>query len=161
MDVQYDDATGTALAALVLFNDWVDSTPAHEITAHIDSVEPYVPGSFYKRELPCLHAVLKKVWDVAWYDVLVVDGHTWLQTGRPGLGHYLHESTGMPVVGIAKRHFVDGCATPVTRGQSKNPLYVSTVGCDPHTACEDLRRMHGDHRIPTLLKRVDRLARGG
>lgn len=159
-DVQYDEATGTARAACVLFGDWGDSTPAHEITVHIDQIEPYEPGSFYKRELPCLHAVLRKVWDVAYYDVLIVDGHAWLQTGRPGLGHYVYETTGLPVIGIAKRPFVDGCATPVLRGKSANPLHVSTVGYDPGMACANLQRMHGPHRIPTLLKRVDSLARG-
>jgi len=45
-------------------------------------------------------------------------------------------ASGIPTVGISKRHFVEGITTEV------------------------LRSMHGPHRIPTLLKRVDGLNRG-
>ena len=36
------------------------------------------------------------------------------------------------------------------------PLFVTAVGLDP----EKSRLLHGKFRLPTLLKRVDRLARG-
>jgi hypothetical protein len=31
---------------------------------------------------------------------------------------------------------------------------------DTHAAAEGVRSMHGEHRIPTLLMRVDQLCRG-
>ena len=66
----------------------------------------------------------------------------------------------MPVVGVAKQAFADGVAKPVLRGASKQPLWVTAVGTDVNSACERVRAMHGEHRIPTLLRRVDALCRG-
>jgi deoxyribonuclease V len=51
-------------------------------------------------------------------------------------------------------------AEEVIRGRSKVPLNVTAVGIDAAEAAECIRRMDGRHRIPTLLKRVDQLARG-
>jgi deoxyribonuclease V len=36
---------------------------------------------------------------------------------------------------------------------------MTAVGIEPVTAAEAIRQMHGANRIPTLLKRVDRLTR--
>ncbi|PKN30756.1 MAG: endonuclease V, partial [Deltaproteobacteria bacterium HGW-Deltaproteobacteria-21] len=47
----------------------------------------------------------------------------------------------------------------VFRGRSKSPLYVTAAGMDPSEAAGHIRSMHGGHRIPTLLKQVDRLSR--
>lgn len=47
------------------------------------------------------------------------------------------------------------------RGASRRPLYITAIGSDYLTAAEHIREMAGDHRIPTLLKTVDRLARTG
>ena len=41
------------------------------------------------------------------------------------------------------------------------PLYVSAVGVDLVNAADNIRRMHGPHRLPTLLKQVDGLCRAG
>jgi deoxyribonuclease V len=55
-----------------------------------------------------------------------------------------------------KRRFKDTETTAeVFRGESKNPLYVTTAGIDDEIAREFIQTMHGKHRIPTLLKRVD------
>lgn len=50
-----------ARAACVVAQDWADETPIAEYTTFLDTVEPYVPGEFYRRELPCLQAVLAQV----------------------------------------------------------------------------------------------------
>lgn len=159
LDVDY--GTDDARAACVLFADWADPAPSRESTVSIEKVAPYVPGSFYKRELPCLLAVLERVG--AAYHTVVVDGHVWLGPGdtRPGLGAHLHRALGgsIPVVGVAKNHFADNAAIEVLRGQSKRPLYVTAVGIYAANAAAAVRSMHGAHRIPTLLHRVDRLAR--
>src|SRR5262249_22254650 len=47
-----------AVAACMLLNDWSDAEAAGEHVARIGRVEAYVPGQFYRRELPCLLAVL-------------------------------------------------------------------------------------------------------
>ena len=50
-------------------------------------------------------------------------------------------------------------AVPVYRGISQTPLQVTAEGVSATEAAGWVASMHGDHRIPTLLKRADRLAR--
>jgi deoxyribonuclease V len=47
----------------------------------------------------------------------------------------------------------------VERGGSAKPLYVTAAGIAAETAAAHVAAMHGAHRIPTLLKLVDRLVR--
>lgn len=56
LDVRYDDGL-TGQGAAVVFGQWDDAAPLAEYTATFKGVEPYVPGQFFKRELPCLLAV--------------------------------------------------------------------------------------------------------
>lgn len=158
LDVHYNEPVRTALAAAVVFRQWEDAEPVAEYTASCLSVEPYVPGEFFQRELPCLLAVLEKVQEPL--GLIIIDGYVSLGD-RPGLGMHLwealHKST--PVIGVAKTRFHSAAAVEITRGQSQAPLYVTAVGIEPAAAGESVRQMHGPFRIPTLLKRADRLAR--
>lgn len=161
VDVDYHG--DEAVAACVLFRDWADERPAAEVVERIAGVEPYVPGQFYKRELPCLLAVLGRVSEPV--ELVVVDGYVWLGgEERPGLGARLYEALGrrVPVVGVAKTQFLSAkLAVAVRRGQSSSKsLYVTAAGVDVNEVAERVRSMHGPHRIPTLLKRVDGLCRG-
>jgi len=158
-DVHYSG--DTALAAALGFRHSSDPHPARSYTKLCEDIEPYVPGSFYKRELPCLLAVLENC-AADPIDAVIVDGHVWLGEGEPGLGHHLWRALGerIPVVGIAKARFRDGVAHEVLRGSSKQPLFVSAVGRDVAEAVAFLEKMHGPHRIPTLLTQVDQLCRG-
>ncbi|MCP5051190.1 MAG: hypothetical protein GY940_28755 [bacterium] len=64
--------------------------------------------------------------------------------------------TPVPVIGVAKNPFKTAVfGTPVLRGQSQKPLIVTAVGMPEQEACERVKSMHGDFRIPTLLKLVD------
>lgn len=93
---------------------------------------------------------------------VIIDGYVWLGAGRPGLGAHLHQALGQrtPVIGVAKRRFHGaGDAVAILRGTSQVPLFVTAVGIDVAEAAAGVQRMHGAHRIPTLLKRVDRLSR--
>jgi deoxyribonuclease V len=159
VDVDYRD--GEAVAACVLFRAWTDDRAAAEVVERIPRVEPYQSGEFYRRELPCLLAVLGAVREPL--EAVVVDGYVWLgDESRPGLGAHLHESLGrvIPVVGVAKSLFPGvQVARPVVHGASQRPLWVTTVGIDADTAASHIRSMHGPFRIPTLLKRVDQLCR--
>ncbi len=164
LDVDYR-ATG-ARAACVIAESWEAATPASTCTEEIDTVEPYTPGEFYRRELPCLLAVLRQL--PALPDVIVVDGYVWLPPGdRPGLGARLHQALGgtAPVVGIAKTAFAGAEAAagiiPVLRGRSRRPLFVTAIGMEPAFAAQCVRRMAGPDRIPLLVKLADRLAKGG
>lgn len=159
-DVQYDEDQQTGLAAAVAFQAWGDETPSREWTVLVEGIEPYVPGQFYKRELPCLLTLLAPVIDEV--EVVIVDGHVWLEQNRPGLGHYLWKTLleDTPVVGVAKARFRDGYAMEVCRGSSKKPLHVTAAGMEHAVAAMHIMSMHGPHRHPTLLKRADALARG-
>jgi deoxyribonuclease V len=157
-DVDYRD-TG-AVAACVCFEHWDDSTPVLESAIEINDVEPYEPGRFYRRELPCILAVLQSLPTLP--QIVIIDGYVWLGEQRRGLGAHLYEALDerASIIGVAKTRFVG--AEPValvTRGRSRTPLYVSAAGMDVTEAARHIRTMHGNHRIPTMLKRVDQLSR--
>ena len=158
LDVDYRAAH--AIAACLLFADWGDATPTQELVARIDQIEPYVPGQFYRRELPCLLAVLAKAATPP--TLIVVDGYVWLDgAGKPGLGAHLYAALQeqIPIVGVAKKPFHSAAAHEVHRTGSDKPLYVTAVGVALADAAAAIAGMHGAHRIPTLLKRVDELCR--
>ncbi|MCL4204612.1 MAG: endonuclease V [Pirellulaceae bacterium] len=159
VDVDYRDAG--AVAACVCFEQWDDSTPVLESAIEIRDVEPYEPSRFYRRELPCILAVLQTLPTLP--QTVVIDGYVWLGEQRRGLGAHLYEALDKraAIVGVAKTRFAG--AEPValvTRGQSRTPLYVTATGMDVAEAARHIRMMHGSHRIPTMLKRVDQLGRG-
>lgn len=163
LDVGYNNSE--ARAACVLAGTWEAEAPCSMHAEDIKAVQPYQPGSFYRRELPCLVSVLRLLPSLP--NVIVIDGYVWLPPlGRPGLGAHLYETLGRstPVVGIAKSAFIgsERCAAvvPVLRGTSTNPLFVTAAGMSPEVAAQCVRRMAGQHRIPDLLRLADHLSRG-
>lgn len=161
LDVDYR-ATGACAAAVTLL-DWPDAAAASEYVVLVPEVQPYEPGQFFKRELPCLLAVLETL--PVTPTTIVIDGYVWLDAAsKPGLGAHLHEALQgrVPVIGVAKTKFRGSdLAREILRGDSQKPLYITTAGIDPETAAEHIRNMHGPYRIPTLLNRVDFLCRHG
>lgn len=159
-DVHYLDQG--ARAAAVVAAAWSDALPIEERTTIVGAVAAYRPGAFFERELPCLLSVLHTV--ATPLRCVVVDGYVELDAdGTPGLGARLHEALGgtIPVIGVAKTSFRGAAfAAPVLRGQSRAPLFVTTRGMPIAEAELLVRSMHGPHRIPTLVQRVDHLARG-
>src|SRR4051794_29500186 len=157
VDVYYPDSGG-GRAALV-----VGSLPGFAVdTEHVawlDEVAPYEPGSFYKRELPAIRAVLAGVAPVS---LLIVDGYVDLDPqGRPGLGAHVHAALGIPVIGVAKTSFHTAThAVAVRRGGATKPLYVTAAGLAPAAAAAYVTGMTGPYRMPDALRRVDALARG-
>ncbi len=162
VDVDYKGAG--ARASCVLAESWEAESPTSTYLSDIEAVEPYEPGNFYRRELPCILSVLRMLPLLP--ETVVVDGYVWLSSvNRPGLGARLYEALGRstPVVGIAKTAFKDvescTCVVRVFRGTSRNPLFVTAVGIDTEFAAQCVRRMAGKHRIPELLRITDRLCR--
>lgn len=159
-DVQYRDFGATAAA--VAFDDW-DSGVINGFWVRGFEGAPalYRPGCFYERELPYVLEIVTDARAEARIGAVVVDGHVWLGAGEPGLGARLYEALGgeTPVVGIAKSPFHRGVATPVRRGRSGRPLFVSSVGLGQDEASRLVGRMHGAGRIPTVVRRADRLSR--
>jgi deoxyribonuclease V len=95
--------------------------------------------------------------------MLVIDGYVWLgPANEPGLGAYLFKALGSatPIIGVAKTGYRgDTWSERVYRGESRRPLYVTAAGIEATKAAQLVAGMDGKHRIPALLRRVDRLAR--
>jgi deoxyribonuclease V len=159
IDVYYYD--DHALTACILFNNWTDSIPAAQIHATSSEIAPYIPGQFYLRELPCILKLLNLVTEDL--EIILVDGYVWLEDYQsPGLGAYLYERLNekTSVIGIAKNRYKQSkVASEVIRGKSKKPLYVTAIGIDQDIAANYIAKMHGEFRIPTLLKKVDQISK--
>ncbi len=149
-----------AMAAAVLFQTYSAAEAAREYLRPIYGPLPYVSGQFYRRELPCILQLLEQFNETP--DEIVIDGYVMLGD-RPGLGWHLYESftRQIPVIGVAKSKHKRSSGIEVLRGGSTRPLYVTSAGVDPSVASDRIRAMHGAHRLPTLLRRVDVLARQG
>jgi len=160
VDVQYHE--DTALVAGVLFSSWESAEPHRCVITPVKKIVPYESGAFYKRELPCILALLDEVPEPL--EVIVVDGFVSLGAEQnKGLGMHLYDALDQTtaVVGVAKQAFKD---TPqeceLLRGDSLKPIYVTAVGISLEEAVKNVASMHGKFRLPTLLKKVDRLCRG-
>ncbi|MDW7773291.1 MAG: endonuclease V [Desulfobulbaceae bacterium] len=159
IDIHYS-AKG-AVAAAVVFEDIDAGAVIKEYIGKTGPARAYTPGNFYKRELPAILALLRTVeYDL---DAILIDGYVWLSADlRPGLGAHLYKALDekTAVIGVAKSAFKGTpMATEVFRGRSTRPLYVTAAGMEQEQAAALVRNMHGPHRLPTLLKHVDRLAR--
>lgn len=160
LDVHYQEDRATA--ACCLFESWESEASRDYLSCSRGEIPAYQPGAFFRRELPYLLKVLE-ITPVR-PGLILIDGFVWLDGGRPGLGAHLHDALGgtIPVIGVAKTMYRDAShAVEVIRGQSQRPLYVTAVGMDPAEAAARIATMPGMDRLPTMLRRVDRLARRG
>lgn len=159
VDAQYSG--DKSYVAGVLFESWAASEPSREYITTSQVVNDYVPGEFYKRELPGILKLLNE--HSIEPDTIIIDGFVYLDgSSRPGLGKHLYDalSAKTKIIGVAKNRFKNiskECA--VFRGQSKKPIYVTAAGLELETAKQQVQMMHGAYRIPSLLKRVDQLCR--
>ena len=141
----------------VLFDDWKAALPAEIITTSFDKVNDYESGSFYKRELPCIMELLKLV-NMNIIDIIIVDGYVYLESiDNPGLGLRLYDALDgkYSIIGVAKTYFHNTIAEKIYRGNSKTPLYITSVGMEANEAGKCIQDMHGNYRIPKLLKLLD------
>ncbi len=159
VDVLYSEST--ALVAAVVFQQWDAKESLATYTLKREGVAEYIPGKFYLRELEPIKAVLTRVGNV---DTVVIDGYCYLdESGQKGLGAHLYDATAgkYTIVGVAKNSFKGSPhAVPVCRGDSKKPLFITSVGMPQEQAADYISHMSGDFRMPTLLKKVDSMTRG-
>ena len=139
--------------------NWSDETPMVVYREILKDVEEYEPGAFYKRELPCILSLLKRV-SLEEVKYIIVDSFVVLDDdGRLGLGGYLYEALDkkIPIIGVAKTSFFGNEKNVVElyRGESKKPLYISAKGVDLLKAKKLIQSMHGNFRIPTMLQILD------
>lgn len=145
------------------FAEWNEDKNFKIHSETIDNVEEYIPGEFYKRELPCILNLLKEI-DLSTIDVIVVDGFVYLNDeNKYGLGGYLYEKLNkkIPIIGVAKTNFasIERNKKALFRGDSKKPLYITSIGIDLDEAYKKVESMAGEFRFPTLLKKLDRLTK--
>lgn len=164
LDVAYHDlpdGTQSACVAGLGFNDWTEPVAQASYVSRIAQVAAYEPGAFYKRELPCLLALLQEY--ALKPECIVIDGYVYLDgRDRPGLGHHLHQALQQQcaVIGVAKSSFAGidpACA--IYRGDSSKALFITCAGMDLAQAQAAIAAMHGAYRMPDLLKQVDSLCR--
>jgi deoxyribonuclease V len=129
------------------FAKWNESENFKIYTEIIDNVEEYIPGEFYKRELPCIISLLNQI-DLKKVEVIIVDGFVYLDDE-------------IPIIGVAKTNFVtiEKYKKPLFRGESKKPLFITAIGIELEDAVRKIETMDGEYRIPTLLKELDRLTK--
>lgn len=161
IDVHY--RTEVAKIVAVQFENWADAAPNQIFIEMKTDIAEYEPGAFYKRELPCIIEVMKKV-DMNAVTCIVVDGYVYLNDDdKKGLGYYVFEYFGdkIPVIGVAKTSFHQNTKNvrPILRGGSANPLYVTSIGIDLDEAAQKIQSMAGEFRMPTLLKLMDTLTK--
>ncbi len=158
IDVHYREEKAKVVCAE--FYNWEDTTAnSHEI-AYLENIEEYIPGEFYKRELPCILKILEN-YNLEDLELIVIDGFVLLDNNdKPGLGHYLYEALDkkIPVIGVAKSGFHQNTknVVDVLRGESSKPLFVSAVGIDLKEASMCIKKMSGNFRMPDILQVVDR-----
>ncbi|MCX6715093.1 MAG: endonuclease V [Candidatus Uhrbacteria bacterium] len=157
LDVAY--ANGQAYGVAVGFRDWLDNTPLF-IECVADSIaSDYVSGEFWTREVPVLRKLIDRMKPHEGRRIFLVDGYVWLDAnGKRGIGAVLWEDIlhrNDTVIGIAKTSYRDAPHIEVLRCDSKKPLFVTAAGVDPHVAAQAIRNMHGEHRLPTLIKWTD------
>ncbi|MEN2415215.1 endonuclease V [Flavobacterium mesophilum] len=160
-DTYYYD--NKAKTVCIEFTEWNQSTDFKVHTEIIDNVSEYIPGEFYKRELPCILSLLNNI-DLKLVSIIIVDGFVYLDDNKKyGLGGHLYEKLNkeIPIIGVAKTNFasIEKDKKPLFRGDSKKPLYVTSIGIDLEDAFQKIESMHGEFRIPTLLKEMDRLTK--
>jgi deoxyribonuclease V len=134
-----------------IFNKWVDEHASKFIYADVKIGSEYIPGEFYKRELPGIVELLKQI-DLNEFDTIIIDGYVYLKelgyisarnefvSGpiKRGLGchlrmalakHYLERKAKkrLNIVGIAKTLYGDDSEYGICyRGESKKPLYITS-----------------------------------
>ncbi len=143
--------------------DTIDDDEFDHYSLFVEEVKAYEPGMFYKRELPCIMAILKQIPDDL-YESILIDGYVYTSNnGDYGLGGHLYNSLTkkLPVIGVAKSFFKEthNVCKKVFRAESKNPLFVSSIGMNNDDAAQIVQDLNGPYRFPTVLSLLDQLTK--
>lgn len=157
LDVGYKNNVAKVVGGF--FNNWEDDKLIRISHKIVENINEYVPGEFYKRELPCILEFLKD-YDLEQIQCIIIDGFIFLDDNqKKGLGAYLYESLNskISIIGAAKSKFYNNTKNTIEifRGESKNALYVSAIGIELDVAAKHIASMHGNFRLPNLIKQVD------
>ena len=152
-----------AMAAAVAFDEWDAPEASRTFTSRVAHVDKPVRGKPDLRGLPCLVQLLRE--HALEPDVIVIDGPVHLDVAEtPGLGRALFDTLGgrTAIIGVSTTSMPGMPAQfELFREEEARPLIVTCAGIDLGAAKVRVRTMHGKRRVPTLLKLVARIARGG
>jgi len=159
VDAHYQAAR--AQVAGVAFERWSSAIPQAVYLSRVTGAHTYVPGQFYRRELPGILTLLQE--HALSPGTIVIDGYVYLDgLSTPGLGKHLFDALHgrTRIIGVAKSPLsgIDSCHA-LLRGGSRRPLYVTAAGLALAQAKACIAAMHGGHRMPTLLKMADQDSR--
>jgi deoxyribonuclease V len=154
---------GKAKTVCLSFLNWEAAESFKVYSEILDNVPGYTSGEFYKRELPCIVSLLKQV-DHTNLSAIIIDGFVFLDDNqKPGLGAHLYKELQpkVPVIGVAKTNFatIETNKKILFRGNSNRPLFITSAGINTEDAAELIKNMHGNYRIPTILKQLDTLTK--
>jgi deoxyribonuclease V len=157
IDVSYHDNSAKVVGGF--FENWNDDKLVKVSKKIVVNIQEYISGEFYKRELPCILEFLND-YDIREIELIIIDGFVFLNDDdKKGLGAYLFEilDKKIPIIGVAKSSFHNNKKNVinVVRGQSKRPLYVSSIGIELLKASDLIKNMFGNHRIPNIIKIID------
>ncbi len=161
IDVYYTEKGAKTVG--IGFENWEDQSPSTTFVDHSSEIAEYESGEFYKRELPCILRLLDQI-DLTRLDCIVIDGYVILNDmGKLGLGGHLYETLAhkIPVIGLAKTRFAQNEKNnrEVFRGKSQKPLWITAAGMELDEVAQKIQDMHGEYRLPTLLKYLDSLTK--
>lgn len=145
------------------FSSWENEEGYQVDTDILENIPEYKSGEFYKRELPCILSLFKKL-KINNVETIIVDGFVFLDDHyKLGLGGHLYREldSGIPVIGVAKTNFatIEKNKRKLFRGKSMKPLFITAIGIDVDLAKELIKNMSGPNRIPTILKTLDTLTK--
>ena len=152
-----------------VFKSWNDKETSYFATSRRTCIDAeYKSGELYKRELPCIMQCLELL-PIKDITLIIVDGFVWLsedgKTLTKGLGAHLQEAIlekygeKITIVGVAKNRYhvkIPDCYD-IERGlESTKPLFVTcSEPCLAEHYSNMIKIMHGDYRIPNIIKAVD------
>ena len=152
-----------------VFKSWGDEKASYFVTSKRTCIDSeYISGELYKRELPCIMQCLKMM-NIDEIETIIVDGFVWLsengKTLTKGLGAMLQEAIfklygrKKTIVGVAKNRYhveIPECVVLERGLESKKPLFITcSETCFSEFYASQIKVMHGDYRIPNILKSVD------
>lgn len=173
-DVFYNEELNSAHIAAIAISDWSSDTIIKSWEIDKNGIDcEYIPGQFYKREMPCLIDLWKQIDDndKSQISTIIVDGFYDIWNGKSGLGHHFHDwltenGYDVEVVGIAKSpcRETSEFTLPVYRTEeSKTSKCRSALWVNGSNMSNDYQtkvlNMSGKYRIPTMIKAVDKLSR--
>ncbi len=147
----------------ITFSDWKSPIVISSKKIIKNDIETYNPEELYKKELSCLLELLQ-TYELSEINTIIIDGYVYADGNKKQeTGAYLYEALDkkIPVIGISKikRYEYNLVTKIVFRGDSSDPLYITSVGIDEGYAAFMIKNMHGELRIPTLLQEAEKLSK--